>query len=293
MNERKWFDRVWTSPLTLVAGTIIALVGSWTVIRELYPAEQRGVSSYLHLVIPELVLVIEVYMLGWIRRESHERAHEAMQRQRVMDDLNSFRISLGRAHYMNQLEWAILHAEHSVDFTTATMASSWSSPEQRRVMEAVRTRELKRESPYIHRGLVARRPETLAGTLELLTHTKVDIKMTEVMNMSRLRFLVKDHDMCVLGVAEGEPSLAQPIETKKSFTVESAMLAGALRARFEDLWNEGESPWQYLDTLISTAKRSHQGYTRREVLRLLGANAERLRVDELERRSKEFAGLPE
>src|SRR5437879_1749323 len=57
----------------------------------------------LHIVLPTSVLVIELIMFGVILHEASARKKEEAQRDRVMQDLNSFRISIGRAHYMREL----------------------------------------------------------------------------------------------------------------------------------------------------------------------------------------------
>ena len=74
------------------------------------------------------------------------------------------------------------------------------------------------------------------------------------------------------------------------------MLAGALRHKFEELWKESSSPWDYLETLIATAAKSHPNYTRKEVFELLGLDEVRRTkteyINKLEAKCPAFKALP-
>jgi len=232
-------------------------------------------------------------MLLWLIQERRERKAEAASRDHVMEDLDAFRISLGRANYMHEIERAITGASECVVFTSATMATSWNSDHQKRVVEAVLEQQ-KQHPSYTHRGVVAKRVEALPGTLELLCETNVDVRLSDIMLMSRLRFVVRDYAVSVIGVAEGEPSLEHQPETKRSFSVESTMLSGALRDRFDRLWDEASKPWEYLDQLIAAATKSHSNYTRNEVFNLLGLDEDRRKTyaPKIEMNCPSFKALP-
>jgi hypothetical protein len=173
------------------------------------------------------------------------------------------------------------------------MATSWSSDHQKRVVRAVLDQQQQHPN-YTHRGVVAKRVEALPGTLELLCETKVDVRLSDIMLMSRLRFVVRDYAVSVIGVAEGEPSLEHQPETKRSFSVESTMLAGALRDRFDQLWSAASNPWEYLDQLVAAATQSHSNYTRNEVFNLLGLDEDRRKSysSTIEANCASFKALP-
>ena len=148
------------------------------------------------------------------------------------------------------------------------MQASWSSADQRRIVETIKRRE--RERPkYVHRGLVARRAEAIPGTLELLCDTRVDVRMSDAILMSRVRFVVRDHTLAVVGVAEGTPTIAYQPETRRSVSIEGSMLASALRQKFDQLWENGISPWKYIDELIASASHNNVSFTKDHVLDLL------------------------
>jgi hypothetical protein len=220
------------------------------------------VADFVHLVLLGSVLLIEVWVLFMISAESRELADS-------MQELRNVRIALGRASYMEQIVSAISRARGEVIFTTATMEASWKSKEQGRVLEAVQQREgIKAYAgAYTHRGLVAKRLEALPGTIELLSKTNVKLKMSQAMAMSRLRFLVKDLDQSIIGVAEGPKDLSSPKPTTMSFSVESRMLAMALRDRFEKLWENSIEPGAYLDEIIQETALSSSGDYTREIVR--------------------------
>ena len=218
-------------------------------------------SQTLHLLVPLWVLVVQIYIVFRLVDERSER-------EQVVEDLNAFRISLGRSHYMHEIARAISEADEAVVFTSATMEASWNSRDQRRIVEAVKRRE--RERPkYVHRGLVARRAEAIPGALELLCDTRIDIRMSDAILMSRVRFVVRDHAFSVIGIAEGTPTIAYQPETRRSVSVESTMLATALRQRFDQLWENGISPWKYIDELIAASSHNNVSFTKDDVLELL------------------------
>lgn len=244
----------------------------------------------LHFAIPTSVLAMEFFMLGRIAREARARRAEAEAREGVMRDLNAFRVSIGRVHYMREIEESIRRAEKDVVFTSATMASTASDPEQGKVVAAVLEREAMSKT-YTHRGLVADTLKALPGTIELLLKTKIQLKMTSVMEMTRLRFLVRDECFSVIGVSEGKTALDGTRPTQSSFSVESTMLAQSLRVRFDALWANAEDPWKFLDKKIVDAKKSHPRYSKRELLQLLDADRTGINPADLAKNSSEFAAL--
>ena len=247
----------------LVAGLLAALL--ITIAAELPWPPGRWTSAQLigalHLLVPLWVLVIQFYILYRMHNERRER-------DQVVEDLNAFRISLGRSHYMQEIARAISQADESVVFTSATMEASWDSSDQRYIVEAIKRREKERPK-YVHRGLIARRAEAIPGTLELLCDTRIDLRMSDAILMSRVRFVVRDHAFSVIGVAEGNPTIAYQPETRRSVSVESAMLGTALRNRFDQLWENGISPWKYIDELIAASSHHNVSFTREDVMDLL------------------------
>ena len=224
-------------------------------------------SAVLRFVVPVWILVVQFYIL-------YRMVEERRQREHVMEDLNAFRISLGRSNYMQEIARAISDANEAVVFTSTTMEASWKSNDQRRIVEAIKRRE--RERPkYVHRGLIARRAEAIPGALELLCDTRVELRMSDAILMSRVRFVVRDQNFSVIGVAEGQPTIANQPETKRSVSVDGAMLGTALRQRFEQLWENGISPWKYIDELIAAASHNNVSFTKDNVLDLLNIPHER------------------
>jgi hypothetical protein len=205
----------------------------------------------------------------------------------------------------DQIALAITNAREDIVFTTATMEASWHSTGQQKIFNAViqRFNRSKREheenteetspqntivkSRYKHRGIVAQRPETLPGVIELLCLTGVELRMHPVMAMSRLRFLVQDNDRCVLGIADdiaegsggGHPATMPSVEPSKlSFSLDSTMLALALRWKFEDLWKGGMDPWNYLNDYISGVEPRDDFHTQLSILNWLRADGKSRRV---------------
>jgi hypothetical protein len=252
-----------SSWIALASGLFLALVIS--AVSELsWPAHTWTLAqarAVLHLLVPLWVLVVQIYIL-------YRMVEERTERERVMEDLNSFRVSLGRSNYMQEIARAISEANEAVVFTSTSMEASWNSNDQRRVVEAIKRRE--RERPkYVHRGLVARRAEAIPGALELLCDTRVDVRMSDAILMSRVRFVVRDQNFSVLGVAEGQPTIANQPPTRRSVSVDGTMLATALRQRFDQLWENGISPWKYIDELIAAASHNNVSFTKDHVLDLL------------------------
>jgi hypothetical protein len=158
------------------------------------------------------------------------------------------------------------------------------NPGQRAIVDAVRAR-LSTDDHYEHRGIIAKRPEALPGTFELLfeAHKAIkrngeqstvsfDVRMSSVLSQTRLRFLTRDDEYCILGLSEGSPELSELKETTLSFAFPSTMLADSLRVKFVELWKSAQSPWEYLATFIDDSKGSQLNYSQDDVLIELGGD---------------------
>lgn len=201
-------------------------------------------ESILHLAIPSAVLTMEVYVIYRMAVESRERAQTVSQMQELTARSR-------RSEYMLDIARCIQNTKAEAQFTTASMEVSCKSASQREVLEAVRVREAR--GSYSHRGLIARRRNTLPGALELKMKTKIEAKMCDAVALSRFRFYVRDRQESILGIAEGPPDLADPKETTQSTRINSRMLAEALRGHFEKLWADAVDVGTYLDELIESA----------------------------------------
>lgn len=217
------------------------------------------------------VLLVEVIVLVSVARESVERS-EAMR------DLQMFRRAMGRSDYMRGIESTVRAACTEMFFTSASMERSGASPEQATVVRAVEAREGQKEK-YVHRGIVARRPAALAGGIELCFKTRVEIRVSEVMNSTHLRFAVGDVNRdgtqkyrCVLGLAEGRPESVTDKPSSLSIVIESTMLGLALRQRFEDIWAVSTPVTRYLDEHVRELRMTHARYSLADVREFLHAD---------------------
>ncbi|TMQ07713.1 MAG: hypothetical protein E6J90_42595 [Deltaproteobacteria bacterium] len=222
--------RIWTHKLVFWIGLAV-IAGTAAHYRFIEGATTEDV---LHVALLAAVLFVEFFMLGRMSRERLEREAESQLRSRVMIDLDNFRIALSRAYYLQELERGIRDARSEILFTTATMATS-GDPHQRRIVEAVREKEAAIErsgGTLIHQGIVAKLPSCLPGAVELACKTRTEVRFRAYFGYTRLRFQVTDHSFSVIGVVEGEPAFDQVKSTHRSFSVESMLLAEALRDRF-------------------------------------------------------------
>jgi hypothetical protein len=230
-----------------------------------HAASERAelVLSFLHFALPIAVIAMEIYVLRQAFLERRERRD-------VMEGLDAFRVAIGRAHYMQEIERAILNADREIVFTSATMATS-RVPDQKRVLDAVREREQSdRRGPYAHRGIVYDEARTLPGVLELLCNTSVQVRMSSYAGLSRLRFLVRDQTFSVIGVAASPSTIDEIKQTDRSFSIDSHFLGQALCARFEEEWKRARDPWEVFSQLIKQQADSNPGVTQLEIMNLLG-----------------------
>lgn len=289
--------------------------------------------AVMHIGLPASVIVMEIISLLMLGRETKERREyqdrwwserreRALDRKIEMEEgrdilkgiqagtvrteqmFRRFQAIIGRENYLQNIALGIAACKGQVLFTSATMESSASSREQAAIVNAV-TGRLKR-GKYEHRGIVAARPSALAGALELMCKANVDVRMADVMCVSRLRFVVIDEQVNILGVAEGEPTLAENHDvvaegdgtaagrpSTKSFQIESMMLASALCKKFEELWAKSESPINYLERLIADGITGKARYSKADVVRWLDCHAAGITPDWLCKHSSVFAKLPE
>jgi hypothetical protein len=257
-----------------------------------------GAAEVLHVALPAAVLFVEFYMLGKMRREALEREEESHQRARVMADLDKFRIALSRGHYIQELERGIRDAKSEILFTSATMATS-GDRRQKRLVDTVREKEdaiEKSGGSLIHRGIVAKVPATLPGAVELVCKTKkTEIRFRAYFGYTRLRFQVTDRAFSVIGVVEKEPAFDRLEATHRSFSVESMLLAEALRDRFNKEWDASEDVWTYLDEhireMLGPARPDESAITKEVILRLLKAEETGVTAEDISPHSKQFEQL--
>lgn len=200
------------------------------------------IESIMHLALPIAVLAMEFFMLRRMSIEEHER-------KETVDEFRSLAINGRRVQYLMEIAKGISEAKSEVFFTSASMETSSSSPAQKTILEAVKTRE-KAGSPYSHKGLIAKRTEALPGAMELFLFTHIELRFCQAVAISRLKFFVKDRESCVLGISDGHAGLHDPKKTTMSVSVQSVMLGDALRVKFDSLWEKGSTLGSYIDELI-------------------------------------------
>lgn len=230
----------------------------------------------LHLALPVSVLGLELYMLVRMVVESRER-------RALETNLASFKTLFGRDLYLLEITASIRAARQKILFTTFSMEHSQRNKGQQEILQALKDR-LKDKSQYQHLGVIAKRPEALPGTFELLfaahksisheaeTKPQFSVRMSFVLSQTRLRFFTRDGEYCIIGLSEGAPGLFDIRPTTRCYAVDSTMLADALGMKFQTLWDAGQCPWEYLGELIAESCKSQQTYSQDDVLRELGAN---------------------
>jgi len=202
-------------------------------------------NEYFHFAIPISVLAMEVYVIWKMAQESSERSH-------TIAEFREMATHSRRAEYMLNLATAIRETKLEARFTSATMEVSSRSQGQRTIIETVKWRI--KSGPYRHRGLIAKTQRTLPGAMELaLRAPHVELRLSEVVALSRLRFFVRDRQESILGVAEGQPDLADAKESTQSARVHSRMLAEALERLFDTLWESATPIGTYFDELLGAA----------------------------------------
>jgi hypothetical protein len=286
--------KIWTHRLVFWIGLAVIAGGA----AHYRFIEGSSTSDVLHVALLAAVLFVEFIMLGRMRRETLERAAESQLRSRVMIDLDNFRIALSRAYYLQELERGIRDARAEILFTTATMASS-ADPHQRRIVQAVKEKEAeieRRGGKLVHQGIVAKLPSCLPGAVELACKTRTEVRFRAYFGYTRLRFQVTDHSFSVIGVVEGEPAFDHVASTHRSFSVESMLLAEALRDRFNQEWAASQSVWEYLDEhirdMLGAGPAEDSAITQEHMLRLLKADDTGVTADEIAARSVQFRRLP-
>ena len=212
-----------------------------------WPASLRAFSwlRFLEFSIPSAVLVMEAYVIRLMRHESRER-------MRTLHEFRTMRENIDRSRYMLDIAAAIHAARDEIRFTSATMEASSRSDEQKAILESVKARKARRD--YKHLGLIARTPSALPGAVELRMRTHIQIKMSDMVTTTRLRFFVADRRVSIIGVAEGSSDLADPKESNRSTRIESRMLGEALFARFSVLWGKADELGNYVDTVVANAE---------------------------------------
>ena len=219
-------------------------------------SHDEGSLGIVHLWVAIAVLSIEIYVIWCVFWETMHRneqfTDESTARQITLKAFDDFRNTTGRNDYMKSIASAIEEATREIIFTSYTMATS-DSDDQSRIVQAVKSRK----KGVLHRGIVAKRPEAIPGALEVAFHD-VEIVFSDVLNESRFRLLVADGERCILGYSEGEYAT---LETNKKTTMSSRIssheLGSALNLRFEQIWTNSESLYEYCDNYII-----HRGKTR-------------------------------
>lgn len=297
---RQLWSKRWPLVLAFVATLLVSLFYHFH--------NRESWSAILHVALPAMVLFMELYMLRAMTKESAERdkqveefkeihKNEKDARERVLDDLNRFRISISREHYRQELLRTLRNAQESIIFTGVTLQASSREKAQAELISVIRDKEEAAPGKLLQRGIIAERIEALAGALELVQKTNTEIKFRKLHIVTRLRFQVCDRTVSVLGVAEGDPTLAEVRPTERAFTINSAMLGDALTQRFEEEWKDPESKcvWKYLDEFIKDLQGETPAdrtiLTKARVLQLLEAAQNGLEVEFINKHCPRFASL--
>ncbi len=207
-----------------------------------------------HLSIPLAVLIVELYVLVLMARESHERSD-------TINEFHEMTRRTQRSEYLLNLSTVIREVRSEALFTSTSMEVSTRSDGQKAILESVDYLK-DHHARYKHRGLIARTQLALPGTIELLIRAPhIEIRLSDAVLLSRLRFFIRDREESVLGVAEGPPDLASEKKTTLHTRIKSRMLAEALANHFEVLWQQAPCVRDYLDSLITSASPA----TKREI----------------------------
>jgi hypothetical protein len=231
-------------------------------------SEHAAVYTYIEIWVGLSVLLMEAYILRLTAVEGRERAHETQERKKTQQDLAEIRSSIessmkklsdlsinhDRSTYMDKIASGIMSAEKEVLFASFSMETI-KSPNQKRIYDAVLFAQ-NRNSPggYAHRGIIAARTEALAGALELTLLTEVELRMCRALCRGDLRFTVFDGKDCIIGYRDGAGKSPQFGETSHSNSVSSTTLADALSTKFNELFNGGETIWEFIDAEIRSGQ---------------------------------------
>jgi hypothetical protein len=285
-EERGWGYRFWTRRRFVLLFGLLVVVAAGVGVQY----HSNKLFQFLHLAVPGFVVVMEFYMLGQMRKEEHARARESEERQRVVEDLNNFRISIGRANYMGEIARAIGGAKRQVIFTSASMRTMAADPDQKQIVDAVKRLE-QQQAGYKHYGIVPEDRRVIPGAIELLCHTKIDLRMSDFGGNSRARFLIADKTVSVIGMPDEDSTIAQNSPTKRSFTVRSSWIAQALSDQFFHEHDRASTPWEWLARYIEKMKAEDSSYSKQHILQFLGdADVKRATMAE---KCPAFAALPD
>jgi hypothetical protein len=268
--------------LILTFATLAVAQLAWIYAHTSRLTADHALDDYLHFAIPLAVLIMELYMIRKMAKESVERA-------RTISRFRDIAASSSRAEYLLDLAIAIRETKSYARFTSATMEVSTRSQGQKAILDAVRQRRARGE--YEHRGLLARCERALPGAIELAMRTHVKIRFHDKISLSRLRFFVRDREESIVGVADGEPDLAASKATTQSTRIRSRMLAEALERQFEDLWQSATELSSYVDSLIKVAMPATKAEVRSWFSRI---PCDRKQLDDtLTKNSTLYGDLPE
>jgi hypothetical protein len=238
-------------------------------------------GEIFHGFLPVAILGMEMYVLASMGKESKEREH-------TVSSFEALALRGRRNEYLIALSKAIGDIEREAFFTSASMEASSNSDGQRLILEAAIAR--KNRGAYRHRGLIAKRFEALPGALEIACKTDIELKFCDAVTLSRLRFFVRDNEHCVLGMADGQQSLADQKKTTDSVTTSSSMLADSLLLKFESLWDGSLGLGEYIDFVILRASPRPTIDTIYQWFSAAGVEREKLE-EKLSQLSKEYRGI--
>ncbi len=273
------------------ADTLLALSTTVATGGILYIFWGESVTDKAHLILLAWVLIVEVYMLYRISQEARERKRESDERASLVDNLSSFRVSLGRANYLSEIKSEISECQTWAAFVSATMSTS-QDPRQKRIIDAVVARQ-NAVPAYTHRGLVSESLSTLPGAIELLFKTRVEVRFSKIAEIAtQIRFFIRDSSVSVIGIASNSGVLGEANKTDQSFTVRSSVLCNSLQVQFDEIWNQSRDPWDYFTEVIRE-NSTDAGFNKARVLAMIDSDTTGVTSEFLEQNCRAFQELPD
>lgn len=224
-----------------------------------------------HIGIPFAVLTAEFVMIYKMVQESDERHRESEERHKTDEEMRTFRESLGREHYLQQISLMISQVQREFLFTSISMEASWQSPQQREIFDEVVKRRSGSDPNYVHRGIVSERAAVIPGALQMRYHGYVQIRVSKISDMTRVRFCIRDRESILFGIADGRPDIGVDQPSNKSVSINSKTVAEAMRGQFFKIWDQSTDLILYLEEFVKLSvatlpECSRQGY--RDITRL-------------------------
>ena len=109
------------------------------------------------------------------------------------------------------------------------------------------------------RVLVADGVDRLAGARELVREAGVEVRLTQALHFTEMRFLKVDSDLVVIGVSMDARRSDSYDPSDSWATVRSIACGEMFEREFERLWTSAEPFDEYRDKMIARALREHPG----------------------------------